>query len=501
MAGIQARQHRVVVILCPSPDDAEIGVIEQGARGNDLAIPIAYLTPSGIRFELDGVTLEPVPESELDLEQTAKALNCEINQVQRARLNQRVDSATFQDVGRALDTTIKRDYAAKLVTFADMLLAQTDNDQFTVAFQADSSTGKSYDSLEVAVFFPAEEVIKVANASPKSFFYDRSLGDFDPSTHIQHQRLDNKILIFLDAPDYRLLEGLRSFLSHDQPKSREYVVKQVNKNRSGRNQAETVVLHGHSAVIFCSSSFKVDEQEITRTLFVSPETSQEKLEEAMRLIALKERDERAFDDWLLGRPERQWLMQLVRHVRASRIHRIAIDEKVDLYALFKRDHPFLVPKHMRDFPRVCGLIKAHALMNLDYRELNERGDLIATEEDVKAGFDLYDTIREANDVGLSPATFEIYDKAIKPILSSVDATTSRQIKEQYYSIFHRFIDDSRLSVIVSQLEIAGLVQVDRDTRPHQFFAPPDKARRTNPNANLVASGGTLWVSKIDACPR
>jgi hypothetical protein len=450
----------------------------------------AFATPLGTRFEFNGIELDP--SGDVDMENVAARLNVTTEQVQHARLDEHFMPATFKDVGDALETTIKRDRAAKLVTFADMLLAQTDNDQFTVAFQSDSSTGKSYISLEVALFFPQAEIIKVANVSPKSFFYDRSIGDYDEETHIQHQRLTNRILIFLDAPDYRVLEGMRSFLAHDEPKTKEYVVKQVNKNRSGRNQAETVILHGHSAVIFCSSSFKVDEQEITRTLFVSPESTQAKLEEALRLIAIKEQDESAFDEWLQSRPERTWLMRLVRHIRSSGTKSVTIEPSIALFDLFRRRHAFLVPKHMRDFPRVCGLIKAHALLNLDYRGRNSHGDLVATEEDVKAGFDLYDMIGEANDLGLSPATYEVFDKVIKPLLKPVEPTTNTQIKEKYYEVFRRFIDDKRLAVIISQLETAGLLRVDIETRPHAYFCvPPDEgSKKSAPVLFPTLPGGT-----------
>jgi hypothetical protein len=52
-----------------------------------------------------------------------------------------------------LDTSIKKDRSSKLIDFCGFLLAQADEDQLNIGFQAESSAGKSYIPLELATYF------------------------------------------------------------------------------------------------------------------------------------------------------------------------------------------------------------------------------------------------------------------------------------------------------------------------------------------------------------
>src|SRR5262245_21630833 len=72
---------------------------------------------------------------------------------------------TYEEIAVILSTTIKRDKAPKLITFNAMLLAQTDEDQLKVGHQSESSSGKSHITLEVAAYFPKEEIEIIAYAS------------------------------------------------------------------------------------------------------------------------------------------------------------------------------------------------------------------------------------------------------------------------------------------------------------------------------------------------
>ena len=78
---------------------------------------------------------------------------------------------TFSEVAEVLSSTVKQDEASKLITFAGMLLAQTDEDQYNIAFQSESSAGKTYIPLEVIPYFPEDDTILIASASPTAFFH------------------------------------------------------------------------------------------------------------------------------------------------------------------------------------------------------------------------------------------------------------------------------------------------------------------------------------------
>jgi WD40 repeat protein/bifunctional DNA primase/polymerase-like protein len=73
---------------------------------------------------------------------------------------------SWNEISQVLDSSIKKDPAAKIISFDNMLLAQTNEDQLNIGFQAESSAGKSYVPLEVSQYFPVKEVDIIASASP-----------------------------------------------------------------------------------------------------------------------------------------------------------------------------------------------------------------------------------------------------------------------------------------------------------------------------------------------
>ena len=162
---------------------------------------------------------------------------------------------TFEDVAEILSTSIKKDKAAKLITFCGNVLSQTNDDQLNIGFQAESSAGKSYIPIEVSNYFPKEEVEIIASASPTAFYHDK--GVWDKSREVLIRSLKGKILVFLDQPHYQLLEKLRPMLSHD---SRELAYKITDKNQKFGMRTKNVILVGYPTVNFCSTQLEADEQ-------------------------------------------------------------------------------------------------------------------------------------------------------------------------------------------------------------------------------------------------
>src|SRR3989338_5168242 len=179
---------------------------------------------------------------------------------------------TLKDLAEALELTIKNDYENKIITFLCQLSAFTEDAQFNVSFNSPSSTGKSYIALEVSKLFPNEDVIKLGNCSKTAFFHEQ--GSYNKETNEITIDLSRKILIFTDMPHVGLLEGLRSFLSHDEKIMRSKI---TDKNQKGGNRTKTVALKGYPSVIFCTAVLRMDQQEQTRFILLSPEVNQEKI--------------------------------------------------------------------------------------------------------------------------------------------------------------------------------------------------------------------------------
>lgn len=186
-----------------------------------------------------------------------------------------------------------------------------------------SSEGKSYPALSIAEFFPKDEVIILASATPQAFKYERGILVDENYNPIQEEieelnmqideaeskkeenkykkqlrkllaksktliDLRGKWIIFKEPPDPKLLEMLYSTLSNDQEYSEH---KLVNKSNSGRFHGYTVVLRGTPAVLICTARDETRSQRwletYSRFYTISPKSSPKKYQEGMKLIGQK----------------------------------------------------------------------------------------------------------------------------------------------------------------------------------------------------------------------
>lgn len=234
----------------------------------------------------------------------SQELGVEPKDVLKAHLTIQKKPITIDEVISILSSTIKQDNPAKAILFFAMLSTYTEEDQQNIALQAESSSGKSYIPLELASYFPEEDKIKIASASPTAFFHESGIliDEFGQPINFAEKPLKNatpedvsawqkrlrnsrilvnlerKILIFLDQPHYMLMEKLRTLLSHDQ---KELHYKITDKTQKYGLRTKNVIIRGFPTIIFCSTKLKLDEQEKTRIFLLSPEVGEEKLLESI----------------------------------------------------------------------------------------------------------------------------------------------------------------------------------------------------------------------------
>jgi hypothetical protein len=365
---------------------------------------------------------------------------------------------TFSDVAEILETSIKHDYTAKVITFAGMLLAQTNDDQFNVAYQAASSMGKSYIALETAAYFPTKEIEEVAFASPTSFYHDNAI--WDEVRKILIRDIEHKILIFIDMPHWQLLARLRPILSHDK---KELLYKITDKTQKYGLKTKNVVVRGFASVFFATTSFDSDEQEQTRMFILSPLASQEKLKETIELATLKKSNVEEYRKKVLQNPQRIWLCNRIKAIRQTCVRDIIIPKNgLDVYNKFMQLHGYLLPRHQRDIVRIIALIKAHALLNCFNREKIQNGHadsaIIATEQDINAGFELYSKIESSNMLGISPYAYEIFTNVIQPNLNEEVGLSIKKIRQEYFAVYHKVLDSNTEKSLLMQYESAGLIE-------------------------------------------
>jgi len=364
---------------------------------------------------------------------------------------------SLEELSEILNTTVKEDEPTKLITFLSMVLTYTDQDQVNLALQAESSAGKSYIPLELAWYFPEEDVKTYASASPTSFFYE--YGTWDDKLKARVVSLERKVLIFLDQPHYMLLEKLRALLSHDR-KVLEYKI--TNRTKSSTNRTETIQLIGYPTVIYCSIKLGLDDQEKTRLFLLSPETTENKIRGAIDLIVEKLSNRDSFEQKMAEDPKRQWLKGRVALIAVQKIRNIIIPNEEKIKEAFIGKGENLKPRSVRDLIRIFGLIKAHALLNWANREEDEHKCIKANETDILAGLRLYERISRSNELGIAPALWDFYERVLIPAKTD-QGLTRQEVRTFYYRANHRFLSEKALTEeLLPALESAGLITQEPD---------------------------------------
>lgn len=371
-----------------------------------------------------------------------------------------------EELADILGLTIKKDEENKIVAFLCQLSAYTESAQFNISFNAPSSTGKSYIPTELARLFPEKDVWELAQCSPTAFFHD--FGEWDEKREVSIVDLSRKIIIFLDQPHNDLLARLRPVLSHDK---KEILSKITDKSQKFGLKTKNILIRGFPAVIFCTTGLKIDEQEGTRFILLSPETSQEKLREGITEKIRKEIDPEAYRVGLENNPERKQLKERIKAISRAKIKDVKITNREKLENIFLNGRGMLKPRHQRDIGRLINIIKTFALFNLWFRE--REGDIIiASEDDIQEGVNLWEKISESQEYNLPPFVYNLYKDIILTAweekngnsISGIEQGLSRQeVVKKHYEIYRRPLADWLLrQQIIPMLESAGLISQEKD---------------------------------------
>jgi hypothetical protein len=356
-----------------------------------------------------------------------------------------------------LGLTIKRDDENKLITFLGMLSAYTEDSQLNICFNAPSSTGKSYIPTEIANLFPKSDVIQVGYCSPTAFFHD--FGQFDKDRNGYVVNLERKILIFLDQPHTLLLEHFRPLLSHD---SKEINVKITDKTPKGGNKTKNIILRGYPSVIFCTAGLKIDEQEATRFLLLSPQSTQEKIREGIHEKIKKEADKGEYKKSLSSNAGREMLKKRIEAIKKADIKGINIESIEKIQRRFFENKTELKPRDQRDIGRILSLIKVFALVNLWFRK-NENSILTANHDDIEEAFKVWDAVSESQDLNLPPYIYNLYQDVILPAYDELGRGLLKQeIMNKHYQVYGRPLQEWSLRQIIPMLESAGLITQEKD---------------------------------------
>lgn len=394
------------------------------------------------------------PETETTKDEVRKALNG-IDE----KLYPEISTQQLLDV---LDLTIKKDDVCKLITFYCMLSAYTHNSQINVSFNAPSASGKTHITTEIAKLFPEEDKIESSGASPTSFYYTE--GEEDEERNAKVISFERKILLFLEQGNSAIQKKLRPILSHD---SWEVNYRITNKNKSGANRTELIILQGFPATVFCSAGLRLDEQEASRAILLSPEPSEEKIRAAIEQQNKRGKDEKAHNEWLESRPERIALKERIVAIRDAYVEYIKLPDNDAIMERFHSSFPKLKQRHTRDFTHLQQLIKVIALLNLWHRKQSD-GSILANQADIDQAFELWEQLAQSQSLGVAPTAIHFYKTYILPAYHDVRASNPKaqyaigvnreQLSRYYLSLEKTILGDTYLrKQILPQLEDGGLI--------------------------------------------
>lgn len=393
----------------------------------------------------------------------------ELGELRKQPLQPPFEEMSLDELADILSITIKHDYENKLVTFLCMLSAYTEKSQINVSFNAPSSSGKSYMTTEIAKLFPEEDKIELSGASPTSFFHGEGVRNTKRNAKIIS--LSRKILIFYEQPDPTLQAKLRSVLSHDAWETKYRI---TNKGQKGEHRAELIIIQGYPATVFCSAGMRLNEQEATRAILLSPEVNEAKLQEGVYLQAQRGANEQAFRSSIASEPRRIALKARIKAIRDVRVDDIIIPEPEEVLRRFFDNLDSIKPRHMRDMAHLMKLIKTIALINIWHRRKD--GGFEATMDDIDAAFKLWGYFVESQNLNLPPALMTFYKKYILPCFSDKKETipdydmreamenggvgiTRQELAKYYFKLEHSMLNMELLRwQILPKLENSGLVQ-------------------------------------------
>lgn len=413
---------------------------------------------------------------------------------------QAVDTSQFkslsnQELLETLGLTIKHDEVNKLITFYPMLLAYTESSQMNISYSAPSCTGKSYIPTEEGQLFPEKDVIEVGYCSSTAFFHDN--GNYNKETNTIIINFAGIILIFLDQPHTQLLQHLRPLLSHDK---KEILVKITDKSQKGGHRTKNVLLTGYPTVIFCTAGLNIDEQEATRFILLSPETSCEKIRAGVNEKIDKEADKTAYKRWLEENPQRILLKERILAIKQEKVKDIKIGDPKKLKELFFNKYGnSLKPRHQRDIGKIISLIKGRTLLNLWFRE-KEGSTLITSDDDIEQGFNLWCEVSESQELNLPPFVYKLYQEIILPAYEQKGSGIERnEVLKKHFKVYGRPLSEKSFRLeIIPMLENAGLIyqEEDKDDRRKRLIYPTTSSTISS-NQNNSVNGGRVTNSSTN----
>lgn len=370
---------------------------------------------------------------------------------------------TMTQFDDGIELMVKGDKQNARLIFFTMLSALTSEPMNTL-LMGESSTGKTWLQQSIADLFPTEEelprrerfMMTKSYSSPTSFYHE--MGSYNKETKERTIECFPKIFNFLDMPNKALLDRMKTLLSHD---DKQLVFTYTDPN----HRAQTVIMRGWPALTYSTTDLKLSDELSTRCWLATPSTNLNKITQALRLVALREKDPVRYREILDADPNRQkirqWVQQLIQKARLEGPLEVKIHDEQEILNKFKqllKENPH--NRTPRDLARFFALVKTIAVFH---------GRDVSQSSDVYEAFETVNGIIECNLKGIIPAVWKFYHEVVLPAykdaMANLDESVDlsrQQIRDKYRQIYGETLDKNRYDAYTEALHGKGLVELVPD---------------------------------------
>jgi hypothetical protein len=310
-----------------------------------------------------------------------------------------------------------------------------------LALKCESGSGKSYTTMETVKFLPPEDVLFIGSQSPKVISHERGIKktsdgtpfeeipepkkpercdepDFSVFTQLMENwktdikkyrelekscyyevDLRRKILVFLESVNHETFKMFKSTMSHDNPEGIDH------KFVDDKGNVHITRLVGAPVMIFNSLDNAFLSEFATRTLTVTPNTTKEKIADAMRIS-----NERSCFPWKYNnRLNKTVIQEYLRKVRDSlKAGNIAtVNPFLGVAEIFSKTQT----RDMRDFTKFLEMLPVYAMVKLYQRPiviLGKQRFLVPTVQDFLDAKAVFDSIAETTKTGTEQRIISFY---------------------------------------------------------------------------------------------
>ena len=346
------------------------------------------------------------------------------------------------------ETPFVGDDANLLLTFLVFLSCKTDN-PLNLEMIGQSSSGKTYMTLTARNGFPKSMIMVLAGASKEALKYDYDEIDEDGNFIVN---VDGRCIVVLEKDEsYGFIRKMKPIMSGDDD---ELIWKTPIKNElTGEIETRDFIIRGRPSFITLTTRNPSEEEQITRQLIMTPDTTIEKVGDVVRNALMQK-----------ARPERYTVHSDLKMLQASMLSLNRYKVRNIFAPLMVNFFPARNAQHQRDIGKVLSIIDAVTLLHQKQRPVQTGADgqeyLLSSIEDNVIALILCDLVLRASLSGVPDDTWTVYQQMVAMDESKRPLTEDNIL--QWLGIHAFTISKNALKEKhLPTLEDAGLIEVAR----------------------------------------